>query len=61
MALRAEIEAGAMKLSELCSSKRSGQTEETSAQILETERSVNRAVYKLYKLTPKEIALVENN
>lgn len=32
-----------------------------SAEIAETERALNRAVYKLYKLNAKEINIVENN
>lgn len=53
MILKSDIETGAMKLS--------NSPDLSREEVREEERRINRAVYKLYKLTPAEISLVENN
>jgi len=58
--LKTEIENGAMRLSKLFSIHQDQRTEETNEEILENERNINKAVCRLYKLTPKEAGLVEN-
>lgn len=58
--LMTEIEKGAMALSKLCSTRESDRSDRANEEILENERKVNRAVAKLYRLTPAEISLVEN-
>ena len=58
--LKAEIENGAMALSKLCSIKEAERSDKANEEILENERKVNRAVAKLYRLTPAEITLIEN-
>ena len=58
--LKTEIENGAMELSKLLAIPQSQRTEDISEEILENERTINKAVCRLYKLNPKEIGLVEN-
>ena len=55
--LRDIIANNAKKLLSINARKETADEEENIA----AERAVNRAVYKLYKLTPKEISIVENN
>lgn len=54
--LRDTIAENAKKLSEAY-----GARDERSDWTAAAERAINRAVYRLYKLTPKEVNLVENN
>lgn len=58
--LKAEIENGAMALSRLCSVPQAERTEENSEDISENEKKINKAVCRLYRLSPNEISLVEN-
>ena len=58
--LRGEIENGAIALSKLYSVKEAERSDAAREEILENERKVNRAVAKLYRLTPAEITLIEN-
>lgn len=59
--LYSRVELGAMRLTELYAVPQDVMADETRERIKETERDVNSAVYRLYKLTPKEISLIENN
>lgn len=54
--LKDQVAANAKKLSELCAGGHGGDGEAAAA-----ERQLNRAVYKLYKLSPREIHFIENN
>jgi hypothetical protein len=58
--LKTEIENGAMALSKLCSMPERERNDKVNEDIRESERAINRAVGKLYRLTPAEISLVEN-
>ena len=58
--LKTEIENGAMKLSKLCSVPEKERSDKINEDIREAERAVNRAVARLYRLTPAEISLLEN-
>lgn len=58
--LKTEIENGAMALSRLCSVPKDERTEENSEDISENEKKINKAVCRLYRLSPSEISLVEN-
>ena len=60
-ALKEEIEAAGRKLSELYSQNPPGKYKKISSETAETEKSLDRAVYKLYNLSAKEIKLVEDN
>ncbi len=60
-ALKEEIEAAGKKLSVLYKQDPPGKYKKAPADIVETERSLDRAVYKLYNLSAKEIKLVEDN
>lgn len=59
--LYTEIERGAMELSSLCAVPKGERTDEEAESIRKTERAINKAVCRLYKLTPQEINIVENN
>lgn len=54
--LKDQVVANAKKLSELCAGGHGGNEQAATA-----ERALNRAVCKLYKLSPKEIHFIENN
>ncbi|OUO92597.1 TaqI-like C-terminal specificity domain-containing protein [Cloacibacillus sp. An23] len=60
-ALMEEITAAGKKLSELYAQDPPGKYKKISPEASETERLLDRAVYKLYNLSAKEIKLVENN
>jgi hypothetical protein len=49
-----------MTLSKLCSVPEKERSDDIKQEILDNERKVNRAVAKLYRLTPSEISLVKN-
>lgn len=55
--LKTEIENGAMALSKLCSVPKADRTEANSKEILENEKKINNAVFRLYRLTPGEVSL----
>ena len=57
--LRGEIELGAMTLSDLCC--RNELTDEEKLRRQQAERTIDRAVFRLYRLSPAEISLVLNN
>ena len=58
--LKTEIENGAMALSKLYTIPEKERSEKVNEEIREAERAINRAVAKLYRLSAKEIGLVEN-
>lgn len=58
--LKTEIENGAMVLSKLCSLPEEEKDDNVREDIRQAERAINKAAAKLYRLTPKEISLVEN-
>ncbi len=58
--LKTEIENGAMTLSKLCSVPEKERSDKMNDDIREAERTVNRAIARLYRLTPAEISLLEN-
>ncbi len=59
--IRAEISAFGEKLSRLYELNPPAKYGRKNEEILLAERELNRAVYKLYGLTPQETAIVENN
>ena len=50
-----------VSLVEGCLFRKSGKYKKISSETAETEKSLDRAVYKLYNLSAKEIKLVEDN
>jgi hypothetical protein len=58
--IKTEIENGAMKLSKLCSVPEKERSDKVNDDIREAERTVNRAIARLYRLTPAEISLIDN-
>lgn len=60
-ALKEEIEAAGRKLSTFYAQNPPGKYKKISSETAETEKSLDRAVYKLYNLSAKEIKLVEDN
>lgn len=60
-ALKEEIAGAGKKLSALYAQDPPGKYKKVSSDAAETERSLDRAVYKLYNLSAKEIKLVEDN
>ena len=58
--LKTEIENGAMALSKLCSVPEKERSDKVNDDIREAERTINRAVARLYRLSAREISLVEN-
>ncbi len=60
-ALTEEIAASGKKLSTLYAQDPPGKYKKNSPEICETERALDKAVYKLYNLSAKEIRLVEDN
>lgn len=59
--LKKDVEVYAERLSKLNSINKNKRTDIISNEILTTERKLNQVIYKLYKLNPFEINLVENN
>lgn len=59
--LEKNVEIYAERLSNLHSINKNKRTDIISNEILTTERKLNQVIYKLYKLKPFEIFLIENN
>ena len=59
--LRAEITAYGEKLSRIYTLNPPAKYGRPDGETLQTEKELNRAVYRLYGLTPAEINIVENN
>lgn len=59
--LRDEVREHAKTISLLSAKPKADRSEQEEDRITEAERALNRTVYRLYKLTPQEISIVENN